>query len=53
MDGLTGIIADEIKKQYKSVRKFAEATSIAQNGEPEIVAPASKEINFDEIKDMY
>lgn len=30
MDKLTEIIADEIKKQYKSVRKFSETTGIAQ-----------------------
>ena len=30
MDKLTEIIAEEIKKQYKSVRKFSEATGIAQ-----------------------
>ncbi len=26
---------------------------LSQSGEPEIVAPACEEINFDEIKDMY
>ena len=30
MDRLTGIISEEIKKQYKSVRKFSEVTGIAQ-----------------------
>ena len=52
------IISNIRKKTLENAETFAKMAverkaSSAQNGEPEIVAPASEEINFDEIKDMY